>query len=269
MPSRILREGILDSDRIEQLDWPAEVFYRRLMSKVDDYGLFDARLTTLRTTLYPLRVDRVREADIARWVAMCEAAGVIALYEHGGKPFGQMLETRWQARSEPKHPLPPWGKGVPLCTVESNCAQLPTPAPVFGVVVVDEKKGVRKRSPTFDASQIELPEWLDREDWQRWCTDRKERRKPVTEEGAKAQLRKLDEYRQQGHKPGAVIDHSIAGGYQGLFAPAVNRAQVQAGAPTVPSNAAAQTTALLAERGSIVPSPEKARAARASLKAAA
>ncbi|MEK7424895.1 MAG: hypothetical protein AAB131_13775 [Actinomycetota bacterium] len=132
MPSRIIREGIIDSDRIDKLDAPAEVFYRRLMSKVDDYGLFDARHNMLRTSLYPLRVDRVREADISRWIAACEKAGVIALYEHGGKPYGQMLETRWQARSEPKHPLPPWGKGAPPSTAVNGCAQVITPVPVFG-----------------------------------------------------------------------------------------------------------------------------------------
>ena len=43
MPNRIIREGILSSDRVDQLDPPAEVFYRRLMSKVDDHGLFDGR----------------------------------------------------------------------------------------------------------------------------------------------------------------------------------------------------------------------------------
>lgn len=134
MPSRLLREGILSSDRIDHLDFPAEVFYRRLMSKVDDYGLFDARPSILRSSLYPLRVDRVREADIARWIAACEMAGVIALYVHGGKPYGQMVDTEWQTRSEPKHPLPPWGKGKPARAVENNCKQPKTPVPVFGDV---------------------------------------------------------------------------------------------------------------------------------------
>lgn len=137
MPNRILREGILTSDRIDQLDAPAEVFYRRLMSKVDDFGLHDARPSILRSFLYPLRADRVREADIARWIAACEKAGVIALYEHEGKPYLQMLDTEWQTRSEPKCPLPPWGKGKPPCAPASNCAQPPAPASVFVVGVGD------------------------------------------------------------------------------------------------------------------------------------
>lgn len=128
MPSRLLREGILTSERIDELDPGAEVFYRRLMSKVDDHGLYDARAAILRTSLYPLRVDRVREADIARWIAACEKAGVIALYQHAGKPYLQMVNTGWQTRSEPKYPLPP----------ENGCKQPLTVVPVFGVGVVDD-----------------------------------------------------------------------------------------------------------------------------------
>jgi len=57
---------------------------------------------------------------------MCETAGVIVLYEHGGKPYGQMLDTGWPTRTEPKQPLPPWGKGQRLKTTENSCQQLPT-----------------------------------------------------------------------------------------------------------------------------------------------
>ncbi len=48
MPNRILREGILTSERVNLLSWEAEVFYRRLMSVVDDYGRFHAHPALLR-----------------------------------------------------------------------------------------------------------------------------------------------------------------------------------------------------------------------------
>lgn len=157
MPLRLIREDIITSDRIDQLDFPAEVFYRRLMNKVDDYGLFDARPSILRTSLYPLRVDRVREADIARWIAACDKAGVIALYEHGGKPFLQMLDTKWQTRSEPKYPLPPWGKSGRPGSPDGGCKQLRAVAQVDGDVFEDvdevEKDNTGVLDPTegFDA----------------------------------------------------------------------------------------------------------------------
>ena len=128
MPTRLLREGILDSDRVNSLDWAAEVFYRRLMSKVDDHGLYDARPSMLRASLYPVGTDRVREADISRWMAACQKAGLILFYEAGGKQYLKMLDTRWQVRAEPKYPLPP----------DNACLQLRTPVHLDGDVVVVE-----------------------------------------------------------------------------------------------------------------------------------
>ncbi|OWT69228.1 MULTISPECIES: YdaU family protein [unclassified Achromobacter] len=87
----------------------------------------------------------------------------------------------------------------------------------------------RKRGQGFDAAAIDLPNWLDREDWQSWVSDRKARKKPVTEEGARRQLKQLADYLAQGHKPADVIGNSIAGGYQGLFPP---KAQARAGPPS-------------------------------------
>lgn len=76
-----------------------------------------------------------------------------------------------------------------------------------------------KRVPAFDASAMTLPTWLDREDWMAWVADRKARRKPITEEGARRQLQQLAGYRADGIAAQAVIAHSIASGYLGLFPP--------------------------------------------------
>jgi len=99
----------------------------------------------------------------------------------------------------------------------------------------------RKRGQGFDASAIELPDWLDREDWESWVADRKARKKPVTEEGAKRQLQQLAGYLDEGHQPRAVIAYSIAGGYQGLFPP---RAQARASPPTAAQRRAAWSSEL-------------------------
>lgn len=83
-----------------------------------------------------------------------------------------------------------------------------------------EPEVARKRAAhSFDASLINLPEWLPRESWLAWVADRKERRKPITQRAAEGQIRILERYRAQGHAPATVIDNSIAIGYQGLFPP--------------------------------------------------
>lgn len=129
MPTRLLREGILDSERVCSLSFPAEVFYRRLMSVVDDFGRFDGRASVLRSRLYPLQTDKVREADISRWIAECEKAGLIALYAVAGKPyilFGNLGTAR---AKESKYPPPPAGEitSARTCTQtqadENDCTQ--------------------------------------------------------------------------------------------------------------------------------------------------
>lgn len=80
-----------------------------------------------------------------------------------------------------------------------------------------KERSERKRPPSFDAASIELPEWLPRDVWVAWCSDRKKRGKAVTERAAQLQIKQLAQYRQDGCDPEAVINYSIAGGYQGLY----------------------------------------------------
>ncbi len=128
MPNRLLRDGILTSTKVCSLGFPEEVFYRRLMSIVDDYGRHEASLPILRAKLYPLQVDTVRVADITRWMAACQKAGVIALYAYpspaasprwisadetaglsvyDGKPYLEMVNFGQQIRAKSKCPPPP------------------------------------------------------------------------------------------------------------------------------------------------------------------
>lgn len=106
MPNRILRESILTSEPVSSLDWAQEVFYRRLMSVVDDYGRCEASPQLLRSRCYPLQVDSVRVADISRWMAACQKAGVILVYEVGGKQFLEVAKFGQQQRTPSKCPAP-------------------------------------------------------------------------------------------------------------------------------------------------------------------
>lgn len=78
------------------------------MSVVDDYGRFSAHPSLLRASCYPLRIDEVREADITRWLAEVQSAGLIALYAVEGKRYLEMLDFRQQVRAkQSKFPPPP------------------------------------------------------------------------------------------------------------------------------------------------------------------
>lgn len=106
MPNRIIRDAILSSEKMALLGWPEEVFYRRLMSVVDDYGRYEANPQLLRARCYPLQTDAVRAADISRWMAACQKAGLILCYEVSGKCYLEVLKFQQQQRSASKYPAP-------------------------------------------------------------------------------------------------------------------------------------------------------------------
>jgi len=106
MPNRILREGILTSRRVDRLSERAELFYRRLMSRLDDYGRCEADVELMRTGCYPLRVDRVKGKHIEEWLQECQKVGLVVIYVAAGKRYLQYLEWRQQERSESKFPAP-------------------------------------------------------------------------------------------------------------------------------------------------------------------
>lgn len=100
MPNRIIREGIITSEAVNSLSWEAETFYRRLLSVVDDFGRFDARPSVLRSALYPLKLDSMREDSVQRCLKSCEAARLVVLYSVEGKEYLEVTNFRQQVRSK-------------------------------------------------------------------------------------------------------------------------------------------------------------------------
>lgn len=108
MPNRILREGIIESKDVNELSWTAEVFYRRLMSKVDDFGRFTADARLLRAALYPLKLDKVSDRDTQGWLQETAEVGLVKVYEVDGKRFLEMQKFNQRVRSnKSKYPDPP------------------------------------------------------------------------------------------------------------------------------------------------------------------
>lgn len=107
MPNRVLRDWT-DSEKIDGLSWQAEVLFTRLMMKADDYGVYHSKPSLIKASLFPLRLDQVREADISRWMAECQKAGLIAFYESDNKPYLVILNFGQRMRNMKKRfPSPP------------------------------------------------------------------------------------------------------------------------------------------------------------------
>lgn len=125
MPNRYVRDGINSSEKVNKLSFPAEVFFRRLVLEVDDFGLYSANLTFLRSSLYPLKVDTVKESHIQGWLDECVNAGLVLTYENEGKPFLVLLNVTDRPRSKTtKWALPPLSIWPRLHTNVSTCLQM-------------------------------------------------------------------------------------------------------------------------------------------------
>lgn len=125
MPTRLLREGILESESVCRLSWAAEVLYRRLFSVVDDYGRFSADSKLIRAKCYPLQIDKVSDSDIGKWLTQVVEAGLVRVYPASdGKRYLQIEKFGQQLRSKSKCPPPPENNGEQMKTVASNCEQM-------------------------------------------------------------------------------------------------------------------------------------------------
>lgn len=122
MPNRIVRADILTSERVARLSWPAEVFYRRLMSVVDDFGRYDGRNSVLRTALYPIQVDKVTERDVGKWKAETASADLVTCYAIDGKDYVQIERFGASRADKSKYPAPE------LRTDANSCEHLQTSA---------------------------------------------------------------------------------------------------------------------------------------------
>ena len=129
MPNRILREGILSSARVNALSPAAELFYRRLISVVDDYGRFHASPGTLRGACWPTCPDRVCDQDVSKWLAECAQPDrknrtLLVQYEVDGCKYLQLSDFKQQVRSKSKFPDPVYNCATIDEQLNSNCVSL-------------------------------------------------------------------------------------------------------------------------------------------------
>lgn len=116
MPTRVLREGIITSEAVNALSPGAEIFYRRLMSVVDDYGRYFAHQSLLRAACYPLQLDRVSECDVSGYLRECVTANLIRLYGNG--KYVLLINFNQQTRSKSKFPEPTANELLIKCTAD-------------------------------------------------------------------------------------------------------------------------------------------------------
>ncbi len=107
MPNRILKESICLSEKINKLNWIAEVVFYRLIVHCDDYGAFDGRPLVIKNTLFPLK-ENLTVATVTKAITELATAGLVVPYEVGGKPYLRLPTWTKHQRvrdSRAKYPL--------------------------------------------------------------------------------------------------------------------------------------------------------------------
>lgn len=169
MPTRILRDGILTSESVDMLTPFAELFYRRLMSVVDDHGRFYAHPALLRASCYPLRLESTTESMISGWLQECVHAGLMRVYSENGKKYLEINNFNQRRRSASKFPAPcPHDDGASAATTRR---QRGASADLDVGVVGGEDEGVgdnarRQRGHTSNHTDG-LVEWIEAQDYPR------------------------------------------------------------------------------------------------------
>lgn len=256
MPNRIIRDAILTSEAVASLGWPEEVFYRRLHSIVDDYGRYEANTQLLRSRCYPLQTDNVRTADITRWMAACQKAGLILGYEVDGRQYLEVLKFGQQQRSPSKYPPPP--------SAASKCYQPLADAhldvSVFGVVSEVVK-------PAAQADFV-LPEWIPEETWAAYCKVRAGKKAKNEPHALGLIVSDLEKFKAAGHNPVECLNNSIKSGWAGVFEPKSLGFAKPLPTTTVPSKPGRdpELSRMDIERARAVPMPDAIREQMKKLK---
>lgn len=110
MPNRNLKEVINSSRRLSRVSLLAAYLFDRLITVVDDFGLFEAEKDIVKFKTMPLRGDVTAE-QIDTALLELDAVGVIRLYhDQQGQRFGCMVDAQYhnpRRSNNPRHPMPP------------------------------------------------------------------------------------------------------------------------------------------------------------------
>jgi hypothetical protein len=98
VPNRILKDSICTSETIDALSVEAERFFYRLMVQCDDFGRFDARPSVIRSRCFPLRLERITDKLVCKWIDELSDTGLLWTYVVDDKTYLQV--TKWNLHQQ-------------------------------------------------------------------------------------------------------------------------------------------------------------------------
>lgn len=105
MPSRLIRDDMIDSERYWSVSIEARELFVHLLLRADEFGLFDAGPSFVRRTCFGDKLPPVTR--VQAWLTELVGVDLIRLYEHDHRSFGFVPNYGQRLRVNPKLPMPP------------------------------------------------------------------------------------------------------------------------------------------------------------------
>lgn len=201
---RTIKPEFPQSESMGRVSREARLCFILLWTICDDSGRTRASSRMLASLLYPYDEDAGKRID--GWLGELETENCIVRYEVEGNTY---LEIRnWLNHQRIDKPsaskLPPFDEASRILANprEASCEE------------GKGKEGKGRERKLATPLDLEPVEGLDPQAWERWLAFRAEIRKPIKPASVAAAQRALAKF---GANQAAVVEQSIANGWQGLF----------------------------------------------------
>jgi hypothetical protein len=205
------------------------IAYWMIQNKGNNVNFYDGKFWTFNSQrafaeLFPFWSRQ----NLRRVIDSCKNQGLLLIGNYNKLPYDR---TNWYTLSDQGLTLYPFiinqsicqtlGENQPRPGLELANVLVGTNPPIPNINT-DNKQKIKdkiKAQPKkqVDAVTIELPNWLPNELWKEFKQHRKEMKKPMSELAQKKTINQLEKMKVCGQDIEAVINQSIANGWQGLF----------------------------------------------------
>lgn len=219
--ARNIKPGFFKNEILGVADPLYSLLFEGLWLLADREGRLEDRPLRIKAEVFPYR-DKIDIPSMLNWL---QAEGFIVRYVVKGVSVIEILNFAKHQnphKNEPESLLPSPGEADPPSEeIGSTSEKIGTTRadsliPDSGYRIPDPERRERAKPARFDASTVDLPEWLPADRWQAWVRHRAAIKKPLTEDAARLTIDRLMKWRGEGHDPTDVINRAIEGGWQGI-----------------------------------------------------
>jgi hypothetical protein len=212
---RTIKPDFWTDETLGECSPTARLLFVGTWNLADDHGNLERSSRQLKAQLFPYD-----NFDCEPYVVELLHVGCLLEYEVDGKKYlhikGFDRHQKVEKKSSPRHPLYEDSLRTHRVVTEPSPSSSGSSSSLRNGMEGKGREGIKEARGRFDATAVT---GLDLPSWDRWLEYRSQRKpaiKPASMQAAAAELAAF------GLQQSAVVQHSIANGYQGLFPPKTN-----------------------------------------------